>query len=42
MKRSLDKFILYMPVLFIKQYPYTWIAAVVLWTWPPNLSGKFF
>ena len=42
MKRSLDKFILYMPVLFIKQYPYAWIAAVVLWTWPPNLSGIFF
>ena len=41
MKASLDKFILSFPVLFIKQYPYAWIAVVVLWTWPPVLSGVF-
>jgi hypothetical protein len=41
MKHSLNKFILYFPVLFIKQYPYAWIAALVLWTWPPIISGAF-
>ena len=41
MKASLDKFILSFPVLFLKQYPYAWIAVVVLWAWPPVLSGVF-
>ena len=41
MKASLDKFILSFPVLFLKQYPYAWIAVVVLWAWPPILSGIF-
>lgn len=41
MKASLDKLILSFPVLFIKQYPYAWIAVVVLWTWPPRLSLVF-
>ena len=41
MKASLDKFILSFPVLFLKQYPYAWIAVVVLWAWPPILSGVF-
>jgi hypothetical protein len=41
LKQSLDKFILYFPVLFIKQYPYAWIAAVVFWYWPPIISGVF-
>lgn len=30
MKRTLDKFILYIPVLFIKQYPCAWLAGVAL------------
>ena len=42
MKRFLDKFILYFPVLFIKQYPYAWLVGVVLWSWPPNVSAVFF
>lgn len=41
MKASLDKFILSFPVLFLKQYPYAWIAVVVLWSWPPILSSIF-
>ena len=41
MKASLDKFILSFPVLFLKQYPYAWIAVVVFWAWPPILSGVF-
>ncbi len=42
MKQFLDRFILYFPVLFIKQYPYAWIAGVALWSWPPNISAVFF
>jgi hypothetical protein len=42
MKQSLNKFILHFPVLFIKQYPYAWIVAIVLWTWPLNISVVFF
>jgi hypothetical protein len=42
MKRFLDRFILYFPVLFIKQYPYAWIAGVALWSFPPNISAVFF
>ncbi|MEW5938711.1 MAG: hypothetical protein AB1750_03545 [Chloroflexota bacterium] len=41
MKASLDRFILSFPVLFLKQYPYAWIAVVALWDWPPVLSGVF-
>jgi hypothetical protein len=41
MKQSLDRFILGFPVLFLKQYPYAWIAAVALWRWPPTVSGIF-
>lgn len=33
--------ILHFPTLFIKQYPYAWIAVVMFWTWPPVLSGAF-
>jgi hypothetical protein len=36
MKAFLDRFILGFPVLFLKQYPYAWIAAVALW--PHSLS----
>jgi hypothetical protein len=31
MKSLLDRFILSFPVLFLKQYPYAWIALVALW-----------
>ena len=41
MKQSLDRFILSIPLLFIKQFPYAWIAAIALWTWPPVVSGIF-
>ena len=41
MRQSLDRFILGFPVLFLKQYPYAWIAAVVLWSWPPVFSVFF-
>lgn len=41
MKHSLNKFILSIPTLFIKQYPYAWVAAVVLWSWPPGISILF-
>jgi hypothetical protein len=41
MKQSLDRFILAIPVLFIKQFPYAWIAVIALWTWPPVFSGVF-
>jgi hypothetical protein len=42
MKRFLDKFILHIPTLFIKQYPYAWLVVVALWSWPPNVSAIFF
>jgi hypothetical protein len=41
MKQFLDNFILGFPALFLKQYPYAWIAVVILWSWPPVLSGTF-
>ena len=41
MKEALDRFILAIPVLFIKQFPYAWIAAVVFWSWPPTFSLLF-
>lgn len=31
MRASLDRFILALPILFLKQYPYAWIAIVVAW-----------
>jgi hypothetical protein len=36
MKAFLDRFILGIPRLYIKQYPYAWIVFVALWTWPPS------
>lgn len=42
MKTFLDTFILSFPILFLKQYPYAWIAVVILWDWPPILSATFF
>ncbi len=41
MRQILDRFILAIPVLFIKQFPYAWIAAVALWAWPPAFSAIF-
>lgn len=41
MRSFLDRFILAIPVLFIKQFPYAWIAAIALWTWPPGFSWIF-
>jgi hypothetical protein len=36
MKAFLDRFILGIPRLYIKQFPYAWIVFVALWTWPPS------
>ena len=41
MQQSLDRFILNVPRLFLKQYPYAWFPVVVLWTWPPGISIVF-
>ena len=41
MKSFLDRFILGVPRLYIKQFPYAWIFFIALWTWPPNLSLIF-
>ena len=41
MRQTLDHFILAIPVLFIKQFPYAWIAAVAFWSWPPAFSAIF-
>jgi len=41
MKRFLDRFILGFPVLFLKQYPYAWIAVVAIWPRSPSVAGLF-
>jgi len=41
MKPALDRFILNIPRLFIKQYPYAWFPLIVLWAWPPNIAIVF-
>jgi hypothetical protein len=41
MKEFLDRAILGVPVFFLKQYPYAWIAAVTLWTRSPLFAGLF-
>ncbi len=41
MKPFLDRFILSFPVLFLKQYPYAWIAIVALWPRSPSLASLF-
>jgi hypothetical protein len=41
MRTFLDRFILGIPRLYIKQFPYAWIVFIALWTWPPNLSLIF-
>jgi hypothetical protein len=35
-KPILDRFILSIPRLYIKQFPYAWIVFIALWTWPPS------
>lgn len=41
MRAFLDRFILGFPVLFLKQYPYAWIAVVVFWQRAPSIAGLF-
>jgi hypothetical protein len=41
MKQTLDRFILGLPVLFLKQYPYAWIVAVALWPNSPSFAAVF-
>lgn len=41
MRPFLDRFILAFPVLFLKQYPYAWIAVVAFWPRSPTLSLLF-
>jgi hypothetical protein len=41
MKAFLDRFILGFPVLFLKQYPYAWIATVVLLPTSPTFAALF-
>lgn len=41
MKPALDRFILNIPRLFIKQYPYAWFPLIVLWAWPPTVAILF-
>jgi hypothetical protein len=40
-KAFLDRFILGFPVLFLKQYPYAWIAIVALWPSSPSIAALF-
>ena len=41
MKQFLDRFILGLPVLFLKQYPYAWIVFVALWPRSPSIATVF-
>jgi len=41
MREFLDRFILGFPVLFLKQYPYAWIAIVALWPRSPQVASLF-
>jgi hypothetical protein len=41
MKPFLDHFILGFPVLFLKQYPYAWIAMVAFWPQSPSVAALF-
>src|SRR5689334_11425753 len=42
MRSFFERFILGIPRLYIKQFPYAWIIFIVLWAWPPNISIIFF
>ncbi len=37
--RAANDFVLGIPYLFLKKIPYGWIGVVVLWAWPPIVSG---
>lgn len=41
MRSFFDRFILGIPRLYIKQFPYSWIIFIALWAWPPNISIIF-
>jgi hypothetical protein len=41
MRQSFDRFILGFPILFLKQYPYAWIAFVVLLPRSPSMALVF-
>jgi hypothetical protein len=41
MKQFLDRFILWIPVLFIKQYPFAWLAVVAFWPDSPLWAALF-
>jgi hypothetical protein len=41
MKKTLDRFILGFPILFLKQYPYAWIVFVALWPRSPSMALVF-
>ena len=41
MRSFLDRFILAFPILFLKQYPYAWIAFVVVWPRSPTVASLF-
>ena len=41
MNQALNRFILWFPVLFLKQYPYAWIAVVALWPYSPSIAALF-
>lgn len=41
MRTFLNRFILEIPLLYIKQFPYAWIAFIAFWVWPPDVSWVF-
>jgi hypothetical protein len=41
MCQTLDRFILGLPVLFLRQYPYAWIGFVALWPHSPSMALVF-
>ncbi len=41
MRPTLDRFILGLPILFLKQYPYAWIGFVALWPYSPSMALVF-
>ena len=41
MTQTLNRFILGLPVLFLKQYPYAWIVFVALWPYSPPMALVF-
>lgn len=41
MSHPLDRFILGIPRLYIKQFPYAWIVFIALWAWTPGLQLIF-